>query len=103
MGEKEGDEQTWRRVNTHVDRKIAELIEALSLFPKLQTIGSCQGGSGEWRNSWVRVSFKYGEQLNYSFTPTAWPGLSGWSSYSHATSRIKVSHMCEYSHDTRCT
>lgn len=57
-----GHQQTWVKVNTHVDTAIADLIRALALFPKLQTISSCQGGAGEGRNSWPSVSFKYGEQ-----------------------------------------
>lgn len=61
MGEKKGHEQTWIRVNTHVDRKIAELIKALSLFPKLRTIESCQGDSAKGKNHWIWVSFEYGE------------------------------------------
>jgi hypothetical protein len=36
--------QAWVKVNAPVDRGIAELIEALSAFPKLQTFASCQGG-----------------------------------------------------------
>ena len=36
--------QVWVKVNAPVDRGIAELIEALSAFPKLQTFASCQGG-----------------------------------------------------------
>ncbi len=35
--------QIWVKVNAPVDEGIAELIEALSAFPKLQTIESCQG------------------------------------------------------------
>lgn len=36
--------QTWVKVNAPVDEGIAQLIEALSAFPMLQTIESCQGG-----------------------------------------------------------
>lgn len=39
-----GHKQVWAKVNAHVDEGIAELIAALSAFPKLQTIESCQGG-----------------------------------------------------------
>ena len=34
--------QVWVKVNAPVDEGIAELIEALSAFPKLQTFESCQ-------------------------------------------------------------
>jgi hypothetical protein len=48
--------QVWVKVNAAVDKGIAELITALSAFPKLQTIESCQGAKGR---AWV--SFAYGE------------------------------------------
>ena len=48
--------QLWVKVNAPVDKGIAELITALSAFPKLQTIESCQGTKGR---AWVW--FAYGE------------------------------------------
>lgn len=48
--------QTWVKVNAPVDKGIKELVVALSAFPKLQTIESCQGeGEGAW------VCFWYGD------------------------------------------
>ena len=35
--------QAWVKVNTQVDRGIAALIEALSIFPELRTLESCEG------------------------------------------------------------
>ena len=49
-------EQTWVKVNARVDTGIAELVRALSRFPKLETIESCQG-AGE---ADARVLFWYG-------------------------------------------
>jgi hypothetical protein len=49
-------EQTWVKVNTTVDKGISRLIEALSDFPKLKTIESCQGTKG-----WAWVCFDYGD------------------------------------------
>jgi hypothetical protein len=48
---------TWVKVNVPVDKDIAGLIQALSLFPKLQTIESCQGDGKQ--KMWV--SFIYGD------------------------------------------
>ncbi len=42
-----GHRQVWVKVNAHVDEGIAGLITALSEFPALQTLESCQGGNGE--------------------------------------------------------
>jgi hypothetical protein len=39
--------QVWIKVNAPIDEGIAELIEALSSFPMLQTIESCQGDAAE--------------------------------------------------------
>ena len=49
-------EQVWVKVNAPVDKGIADLVSALALFPKLQTIESCQGTKGR---AWV--CFVYGE------------------------------------------
>ena len=35
--------QKWVKVNAPVDEGISDLIEALSMFPRLETIESCQG------------------------------------------------------------
>lgn len=60
--------QTWVKVNAPVDEGIAELIEALSAFPKLQTIESCQGGwprSDEDKEGMpAKVWFHYGQDDN---------------------------------------
>ena len=40
------------KVNVAVDQKIADLIEALSLFPGLQTFESCQGTKNESAIIW---------------------------------------------------
>jgi len=44
----------WVKVNVQVDAGIADLISALSLFPALQTIESCQG-----EPAWI--CFRYGQ------------------------------------------
>lgn len=49
-------EQVWVKINAPVDRAIGGLISALSAFPKLQTIESCQGNGKE--AAWV--CFVYG-------------------------------------------
>jgi hypothetical protein len=49
-------DQVWIKVNAPVDNGIAALVTALSEFPKLQTIESCQGG-----NEWAWVCFVYGK------------------------------------------
>ena len=61
-------QQTWVKVNAPVDERVAELIEALSAFPKLQTFASCQGG---WPRSDTdkeghpaEVFFRYGSEDN---------------------------------------
>jgi hypothetical protein len=49
-------EQVWIKVNAPVDKGVADLISALSLFPKVRTIESCQGTKDR---AWV--CFIYGE------------------------------------------
>jgi hypothetical protein len=49
--------QLWAKVNAPVDEQIKNLVEALSRFPKLQTIESCQGISEG--SAWV--CFYYGQ------------------------------------------
>ena len=48
--------QLWVKVNAQVDERMASIIEALSAFPTLQTIESCQRSAG---TAWV--SFAFGE------------------------------------------
>lgn len=60
---------SWARVNAPVDRDIVLLVEALSLFPKVETIESCQGNSPE--PAWV--CFRYGD---YWLDP--WRGLANF-------------------------
>lgn len=49
-------EQVWGKVNAPLDRGIRSLVEALSLFPQLETIESCEGSprDGLW------ICFRYG-------------------------------------------
>ena len=39
--------QAWIKVNTHVDARIAAIVELLNTVPHLQTVDSCQGDPGE--------------------------------------------------------
>jgi len=48
-------EQVFVRVNAPVDRGAADLVTALSAFPKLQTVESCEDSNG-----WGWVTFVYG-------------------------------------------
>ena len=59
--------QTWAKVNAPVDKRIRELVEALSAFPELQTIESCQRDkdTGAW------VSFWYGDYWDNSWNALA--------------------------------
>lgn len=57
----------WVKVNASVDETIIPLVSALSLFPKLQTVESCQGDAK--RPAWV--SFYYGEQWGGSWKEIA--------------------------------
>jgi hypothetical protein len=43
-------EQTWVKVNAPVDKGIAPLIEALSQFPSVRTLDSCEGTT---ETAWV--------------------------------------------------
>ncbi len=48
--------QVWVKVNAQVDRGIAPLIEALSAYPGVRTLESCEGnGDTAW------VAFDFGE------------------------------------------
>jgi len=49
-------EQVWAKVNAPVDRGAAPLVSALSGFPKLQTLESCEDLQG-----WAWVTFVYGQ------------------------------------------
>ena len=59
--------QTWVKVNAPVDEGIAELIEALSAFPKLETFASCQRDAAEpslpsaKEGQPARIFFRYGQ------------------------------------------
>jgi hypothetical protein len=48
-------EQVWVKVNAPVDRGVGSLIRALSAFPQLQTLESCENLNGR---AWV--TFVYG-------------------------------------------
>ena len=54
---------TWVKVNAPVDKGIKDLVRPLSLFPKLQTIESCQGDSTRW--PWV--CFYYGSYWKHQW------------------------------------
>jgi hypothetical protein len=60
-------EQVLAKVNVPVDRNLRELVEALSLFPELQTI-ECD----EQKNGDAWVCFVYGNQEK----PDTWKPLS---------------------------
>lgn len=55
--------QAWVKVNAPVDKSIKDLIIALNMFPRLQTIESCQGDS----NKWPWVCFYYGEHWKHQW------------------------------------
>lgn len=59
--------QVWTKVNAQVDEGIVDLIEALSLFPQLTTIESCQ----DLNPSGAFVCFQYGGDC-----PESWRNLS---------------------------
>jgi hypothetical protein len=62
--------QVWVKVNATVDHGIAQVIAALSRFPTLRTIESCEGDVARRigrRGAWV--CFSYGE-------PPSWDGIS---------------------------
>ena len=66
-------EQVWVKVNTQVDRGVAELIEALSEIPHLMTVESCQtNGDSAWvcfvcgQNDWRPLAHLVLEQLGPS-------------------------------------
>ena len=50
-------EQVWTKVNAKVDRGVAELIAALSAFPDVRTLESCEGNDD---TAWV--CFDCGEE-----------------------------------------
>lgn len=62
-------EQVWTKVNAQVDKGIAPLVEALSAFPELQTLSSCEG----YQDRAATVSFRYGAP-----SPEAWRELSAF-------------------------
>ena len=55
-------EQTWVRVNAEVDEGLSELISVLNEVPRLQTVQSCQGVSGQ-RQAYVYFHYGPWEQL----------------------------------------
>jgi tRNA(Phe) wybutosine-synthesizing methylase Tyw3 len=52
--------QVWIKVNAHVDQGIVGLVEALSSFPHLRTISSCQGNPPRGEE----VTFVYGKDAH---------------------------------------
>lgn len=63
----QGHLQRWVKVNAPVDEGIADLILALSGFPYLRTVESCQGGANQ--PSWV--CFTYGDSPPQTWQDTA--------------------------------
>lgn len=60
---KEKHKQKWVKVNSPVDTEIAELIQTLSAFSKLQTLESCQNFS----RGRAFVCFRYGDYWNHDW------------------------------------
>ncbi len=56
-------EQTWVKVNIVVDKGIKGIIEALSTFPELEIIESCEGSNTQ--NAWV--CFRYGRYWEHEW------------------------------------
>jgi hypothetical protein len=50
-------DQTWVKVNAPVDSGIVRVVEALSLFPELETVESCE--ADRVNESWI--CFRYGQ------------------------------------------
>ena len=67
---KNGHAQVWVKVNAPVDRGLEPLISALSAFPSLQTLESCEGDAD--RPAWV--CFYYG-----SYWEQQWRGLADFT------------------------
>lgn len=62
-----GHQQVWTKVNVPVDIEIKPLIDALALFPELQTVESCQKiGNGK---AWV--CFVYGRYWEHGWRDMA--------------------------------
>jgi len=59
--------QVFVKVNAHVDSQIAGLVSALSLFPKLETIESCQGS--DQQSAWI--CFYYGNYWDHPWRDLA--------------------------------
>ncbi len=59
--------QVWAKVNAPVDEGIADLVAALSAFPALQTVESCQGAPD--RGAWI--CFQYGDYWNHPWRSLA--------------------------------
>lgn len=59
--------QKWVKVNAPVDVALKELVRALSAFPRLQTIESCQGN--DTRPAWV--CFTYGNSWEHPWRELA--------------------------------
>ena len=58
---------SWAKVNVPVDSTIVPLVEALSSFPGLETLESCQGNPPEP----AFVCFRYGEYWSEPWRPLA--------------------------------
>jgi hypothetical protein len=59
--------QLWVKVNAPVDNGVSEIVSALSRFPLLETVESCEGdgNTGAW------VCFRYGSYWNHPWRELA--------------------------------
>lgn len=66
-GRMEHHSQTWAKVNAPVDQGVRGLIEALSAFPNLETVESCEGSDeqGPW------ICFRYGDYWEHPWRDLA--------------------------------
>jgi len=62
-----GHQQTWVKVNAPVDKAIVGVVSALSAFPTLETIESCEDVAG--RGAWV--CFRYGAYWDHPWRELA--------------------------------
>ena len=63
METKRTHEQDWVKVNVRVDKGVLGIVSALSAFPRLETMESCEGDkcNGPW------VCFKYGDYWDHPY------------------------------------
>ncbi len=56
-----GHKEVWVKVNAYVDEGVAELVVALSQFPRLRTTSSCQGNPDQGQGRLPSIWFTYGQ------------------------------------------